>query len=391
MDHVSHWVVLYAIGGAQALLLALALWRRPANLAANRVLAVWLALVGFDLGVKAAFLAAPAPGLFRALLLVGVFPFLYGTAFYLYVRTLTTARRLAWRDAAHLAGFALALALFVPALLADGAGNVARMQAWMARALPPPVSGFSAFLYVWSLSYVGAALLRVVRYRREVRERRSDVDRMSLRWVVVMAFGQVVIWTIALLHEYARLPGVGYLTIYGAVAAWACVLGYLGLMQAPVSPGQVVGGEGERVDEDASAPAPVATAARAGNAATAGSDAADDPRIPEVQARLEALMDAEALYLAPALTIAQVARRSGYPEYLVSAAINRGFGCTFWDYINRQRIEAACRCLADATDARTVLDIAYACGFTSKSTFNAAFKRETGATPSAWRARHAAG
>ncbi|MGH8083150.1 MAG: helix-turn-helix domain-containing protein, partial [Lysobacter sp.] len=32
---------------------------------------------------------------------------------------------------------------------------------------------------------------------------------------------------------------------------------------------------------------------------------------------------------------------------------------------------------------------AYACGYTSKSTFNAAFKRQLGETPSAYRQRHA--
>ncbi len=378
MGAVSHWVVIYAIGGAQAVLLALALWRRPVNLAANRVLAAWLALVGFDLGVKAAFLTAPTPGLFRVLMFVGVFPFLYGSFFYLYVRTLTTARRVGWRDGVHLFGFAVAISVGMPVLLAAGDAHLANMQAWLGRALPPPVPWYSAFLYAWSLSYVAAAIWRVLRFRREVRDRRSDVDRVSLRWVVVMALGQVLIWTIALLHDYVRPAGIGYLTIYAAVAVWACVLGYLGLVQVPVA-------EEER-PEAAAGPTPE----EALEASPGEDDAQDeDARLPEVQARLTRLMDEEAMYLAPALTIAQVARRSGYPEYLVSAAINRGFGCTFWDYINRQRIEAACRCLADASDTRTILDIAYACGFTSKSTFNSAFKRETGDTPSGWRARQA--
>lgn len=365
---VNHWVIIYAIGAAQAVLLALALWSRPANVSANRMLAAWLAVVGFDLAVKALFLAAPAPGLFRVLLFVGLFPFLYGVFFYLYVRALTTARACSWRDTVHLAGFVAALGLSAPALLADGDLNVELMHRWLARSLPPPVPWYSALLYAWSLSYVLAALLRVMRYRRQVRQRRSDADRMSLRWVAVMALGQVVIWTIALLQDTLRIPGIDYLLIYGAVAVWACVLGYLGLMQAPVSPELLAQAEAGR-DEPAS-----------GN----------DPRFAQVQARLAKLMEDEALYREPALTIGQVARRSGYPEYLVSATINRVFGCTFWDYINRQRIGAACRHLADAGDTRTILDIAYACGFTSKSTFNAAFKRQTGQTPSAWRAASAA-
>ena len=113
---------------------------------------------------------------------------------------------------------------------------------------------------------------------------------------------------------------------------------------------------------------------------------ADDARFDAVQARLAELMGGAApLYLEPALTIGQVAKRSGYPEYLVSAVINRRLGGSFWEYVNRLRVEAARERLADPDDARTVLDIAYACGFTSKSTFNAAFKRQVGQTPSGYR------
>lgn len=111
----------------------------------------------------------------------------------------------------------------------------------------------------------------------------------------------------------------------------------------------------------------------------------DDTRFPAVEERLAHLMEHDALYREPALSIGQLARRSGYPEYLVSAVINRRFDGNFWEYINRLRIEAVRRCLADGGDQRTILDIAYACGFTSKSTFNAAFKRQTGETPSAYR------
>jgi AraC-like DNA-binding protein len=120
--------------------------------------------------------------------------------------------------------------------------------------------------------------------------------------------------------------------------------------------------------------------------ATSGTGDSDDARFPAVEARLSLLMlGNDALYREPALTIGQVAKRSGYPEYLVSAVINRRFGGTFWDYINRLRVEAVRARLADHQDTRTILDIAYDCGFTSKSTFNAAFKRQIGETPSGYR------
>lgn len=354
------WVIVYAIGAAQALLLALALWRRTVNPQANRVLAAWLAIVGVDLTIKSLYLAAPGPGLLPAYRLVALFPFLYGSMFYLYVRALTTGRGFAPRDMVHLAAYALALALTVPLLLVDPDTTTALFARWSVEYWPP--RWFNPFLLIYSLSYVLATLVIVHRYRRLLRQRRSDADRMSLRWVDALAVGQIVIWGIAAAATFTdRIHG--YYFIYGAVAAWVCVAGWFSLGQPPVVEERAKPDEEKTTDDTRD----------------------DDARFPAVEARLSQLMDHDALYREPALTIGQVAKRSGYPEYLVSAVINRRMGGTFWEYISRQRVEAARACVADSDDDRTILDIAYACGFTSKSTFNAAFKRQVGQTPSAYR------
>lgn len=365
---MTFWVVVYAIGAAQAALLALALSRRAVNPEANRVLAAWIAIVGADLAVKALYLAAPAAELFKAWRFVALFPFLYASLFYLYVRALTTACGVALRDVLHLAGFALVLAYTGPLFLLGSAETATVFERFDAGKWPPPPWWFDPGLFAYALAYIIAALVRVHRYRRVLRQRRSDADRLSLRWIDTMAVFQLVIWCIAATHWLVRMPGVDYYLIYGAVAAWVCVVGYFSLGQPPV------------VDEPADDAAPVSAVAFALD---------DDARFPAVEARLSQLMMREALYREPALTIGQVARRSGYPEYLVSAVINRRLGGNFWDYINRHRVEATRACLTDRDDDRTILDIAYACGFTSKSTFNAAFKRQVGQTPSGYRQRHA--
>lgn len=367
MQGMNAWVVVYAIGAAQAALLALALWRRPANVRANHVLAAWIALVGLDLAVKAVFLSAPSASWFPAYRFVGLFPFLYGALFYLYVRALTTGRGFAARDLLHLAGFVVALALELPLLAGGAERHAAGLALWMRNALPPPAPYYDVFLLGYSLSYVAAALVRLQRYRRALRQRRSDADRLSLRWVEALALAQVVIWCIALLHVLLRLPGVDYYLIYGAVAAWVCAVGWFSLSQPPVV---------EVLAPEVDAPVDAGDVVASGNG---------DPRFPEVEARLRQLMATQALYREPALTIGQLARRSGYPEYLVSAVINRRFEASFCDWINGHRVEAARARLADPGEARTILDIAYDCGFTSKSTFNAAFKRIVGHTPSAYR------
>jgi len=384
---MSVWIVVYAIGAVQAALLALVLPRHPANRAANRSMALWLGLVALDLAVKALYLAEPGAALFRVFRFVALFPFLYGTLFYLYVRALTTGRGLGWRDLAHASGFLLALALHLPLLLASRSDNAGMFARW-SDGNWPPLPGYDLLLFGWGLSYVIAALLRLHRYRRRVRQRRADADRLALRWVEVLAIAQIVIWCIALAHSALNLPGVSYHLIYGAVAASMCVLGYCSLAQAAVPETAETGEAARAVTGEAGADASAGDGT-AGTAATSG-DAQEDPRFPEVEARLQRLMSEQTLYREPALAIGQLARRSGYPEYLVSAVINRRLGSNFCDYVNQLRVEAVRERLADPGEARGILEIAYDCGFTAKSTFNNAFKRQVGCTPSEYRRQAAA-
>jgi AraC-like DNA-binding protein len=325
-----------------------------------------VALTGIDLAVKAIYWHLLSPEWFRVYRFVALFPFLYGSLFFLYVRALTAGKGYRPRDAVHLLGFGVMLVLSGHVLLMDSAQLQALSARWIAGERTVGL-WFDLPLFIYSLSYVAAALLLVHRYRRRLRERRSDADRMPLRWIEVMALCQIVIWAIAIVQALVYLPILNYGLLFGAVAAWICIVGWFSLAQPPV----ISAAEPGEVDEAASA--------------STGFEA-DDARFPAVEARLAQLMEGgQALYREPALTIGQVAKRSGYPEYLVSAVINRRLGGSFWGYINRLRVEAVRARLADDNDTRTILDIAYDCGFTSKSTFNAAFKRQIGQTPSGYR------
>ena len=71
------------------------------------------------------------------------------------------------------------------------------------------------------------------------------------------------------------------------------------------------------------------------------------------------------------------------PHY-VSQVISQDLNTTFYELLNRRRIEAAKRRLRETPD-ETVLAIAMDVGFNSKSAFHAAFRRVTGMTPSDYR------
>lgn len=70
----------------------------------------------------------------------------------------------------------------------------------------------------------------------------------------------------------------------------------------------------------------------------------------------------------------------------LSKLMNAHAGSNFSDYINKYRVLEAKRLLADSDfSAYTIVAIGLECGFNSKSTFYTAFKKFTGATPSAFR------
>lgn len=84
------------------------------------------------------------------------------------------------------------------------------------------------------------------------------------------------------------------------------------------------------------------------------------------------------------ITITQLANILNEKEYLLRQAINRELGYTnFNSFLNHYRINEACRLIQqNTTKELTFQEIAFQMGYQSVATFNRAFKKETGLTPS---------
>lgn len=107
----------------------------------------------------------------------------------------------------------------------------------------------------------------------------------------------------------------------------------------------------------------------------------------QVAADLGTLMREQRLYADSQLDLKRLSERSNWSPNYISQALNQQLGQNFFEFVNGFRIADAQRWLADGSDQRSVLEIALACGFGSKSTFNTVFKRMTGLTPTAFRQR----
>lgn len=111
------------------------------------------------------------------------------------------------------------------------------------------------------------------------------------------------------------------------------------------------------------------------------SQEATDPEASAIFLQIDQLIRAEELFKQSRLSLRDLAEISGINEKNLSWAINQGSRQSFCEYINGLRVHAVCVQLQTYTGDRSILDIAYAMGFSAKSTFNTVFKKETGLTP----------
>ncbi len=82
-------------------------------------------------------------------------------------------------------------------------------------------------------------------------------------------------------------------------------------------------------------------------------------------------------------TIRKMSNDIKIPVNLLSGFLNSYYGTTFFDFVNRYRVEKVVEKMNEPASGKfTLISIAYDCGFNSKATFNRVFKKLKGQTPS---------
>ena len=164
---------------------------------------------------------------------------------------------------------------------------------------------------------------------------------------------------------------------------------------APATPATVAPTEAVTADPDVDATEVVPTEQSDVTPTVATQEQAPEPSKPTadtdqalhdfITAALERCMEREKLYLNARLSLSDLAAAVGTNKTYISTYLN-GQGCTFYDFINRYRVEEACRIIDQmATDGRIPMtDVAVRSGFNSISSFNRYFFRVKGVTPTAY-------
>lgn len=305
--------------------------------------------------------------------------FLIGPVMYFYVQRLlnpdTSIRRISYLHFLPAAGYLLyALIIFVcdrfvfetVYFYADGRDK--DFAAWY------QVAGFVSMFFYFALT-----LHHYRRYKALAFQSVSYADSIVHRWMERYLTAFLVMLTLRLLF-FALNPEWGqfgskfwYYLCFAALLYYISLAGYVRAVQVLATTSLLPAPDFNfRQDQLPNDLHPVTA------------DEADDalPDLAQWKEKLDAIMTADRLYENPGLTLQHVSAALGVTPRLVSSLVNQGFTMNFNDYVNRHRTRAVVGKLeAGEQRTKTLLALAFECGFNSKSTFNRAFKKEISVTP----------
>ncbi len=114
--------------------------------------------------------------------------------------------------------------------------------------------------------------------------------------------------------------------------------------------------------------------------------AIESEEVDQLKENLMRFMNQTQVYLNRDLKMIEIASNLKISEHKLSQLLNIHLGTNFFEFINRYRIEKARVLLKDPEYKKYKIEtIAKECGFNSKSTFNEAFKKLEGITPSVFK------
>ncbi len=234
--------------------------------------------------------------------------------------------------------------------------------------------------------YLVATLRLLKKHKVSIRKIFSYEENISLNWLRILAFLLVLLWIIVsslVAYVYyldattsiAMLPEDHMmLDMQGqsAFVAFVFLLGFFGIRQ------QVIYSIPLRKEEVLTLKANTNSASnRYGKSGLKSGDSATHLKM------LLQYMEEEKPYLNGKLSLKEVAEKMNISTNHLSQVINENLEKNFFDFINGYRVNLAKEKMSDPLNKKyTILSLAYDCGFNSKSSFNAIFKRYEGLTPS---------
>jgi AraC-like DNA-binding protein len=227
----------------------------------------------------------------------------------------------------------------------------------------------SLFIFLgFTAVYLTAALRLQMRHRRKMMEEFANIESKSLDWLRNILFVFAGAWAFFAIKQVLWLTGTSIPTLNIVLAITEALaiaaFCFLGLHQPDMrfDPARKAKSQTRR---------PILT----------------DERLIRTATKLTRALNTDKLYADNTLSLRKLSDVTGVTKNHISETLSQHLGANFFDFVNSHRAAEAERLLGE-TDL-TILEIGLEVGFNSRSTFNAAFKKHVGSTPSSYRANAA--
>ncbi|MEO1054501.1 MAG: AraC family transcriptional regulator [Bacteroidota bacterium] len=334
-------VILSGLGVIHGLFLAIFLWGYgKGNVLSNKLLGLLLVVLSFRIG-KSVFLEF-TENLDVSLIFTGLGAiFILGPLYYLFVvscsdKTFTFKR--------------IHLLHFIPAVIGIGFGLWVNMEDLEAAPKAWIISLFASY-YGHFLTYL------IISYSYARRKRKTSLNKGVYDFIRLLFFGFLAIWVVYVLNLFdEEVPYIIGPILYSLVAYTISFIvirkGYINAIDHTKY--QTTAISGQQSDE--------------------------------LFSKVLHLMNAEAAFKNTDLTLKALSEKLKVSTQALSMVINQKSQQNFNSFVNQYRIEEAIRLFNQREfDHQTIAAIAFEVGFNSISSFNTAFKKQTGKTPLAYR------
>lgn len=243
----------------------------------------------------------------------------------------------------------------------------------------------TVFLAVFlGLIFLALSSHQLYRFDANIRQLYSSIDFMNLRWLRFLLVLSSLLWLSAFLGLFFNswvLEGIDFFIF----PIFIFLISYYDVRQKRIPLSSL---ESLLEKEPAVEPLPVLVpAGEEGEVAVKyAKSGIREGALDDLAVRLKCLIEEEKVHTNSELSLQELAERMETSTHHLSQLLNEKMNQSFYEFINYHRVQEVKRKLASEDfNHLKMLAIAFESGFNSKTTFNAAFKKYTGLSPSEYR------
>lgn len=338
---------------------------KPVNTLGNRWLAVFLCLVGimiFDKGLyEHQFYQTHVEWVgFTDIILLFLAPILYLSIKYFVSVTAVFDKK----DFLHFLIPICALPFSIHFMLQNAAYKHQVLGSFTST-----FSGINSFLCVQLIVYWCSSYYLLQKHQRAIQLFTASTDKINLNWLKYFLIGVAVMIAIFVAEYYFQTCWIFQYTAWGYFII-VYFLAYFARQQIEIFPFDTKNrAEIKEIIEE--------------NSPAQKQERLSQKQIEALKEVLTGLMRDEKLYLDETLSLPTLAQKMAISTHDLSYLLNQGYGDNFFQFINAYRVEEAkLLLLSDKYQHLNMVGIAYAVGFSSKTTFYTTFKKMTNQSPS---------